>query len=358
MGAFPASRRLVAERLTEMVGYRAGLAIMESDILASLRRHGYSHLYPPREVGTMRMRSEAYEIMSRCVADSFVQPGALRAMRSLADRVRDRLQDEELAWQVLGFIDTVLALGTEQEWVSLDALEERGRELLRFMQMDTQPPDVRRRLRETAHRWHGDALASAIDAVFEVEDFRDASNPWKRWARTVEWSDVVKLADLFTSDSVTASYGRFFDQRFVPFLVSNYEELAAIHWRKFEALVAEHFHRAGFRVELGPGRNDNGVDIRLWESGPATDGEAPPLVIVQCKRERRKISKVVVKALAADVAWEKARTGLLVATVDWSPGAREVVRTRNYPVEEVNREAVQAWLTAMHTNNVGLWLPS
>lgn len=357
MGAFPASRRLVAERLTEMVGYRAGLAITESDILATLRRYGYAHFYPPYEAGTVRMRSEAYEVMSRCVAGSFVQPGALRAMRSLIKRVQDRLQDEELAGQVLGFIDTVLTSNPEPEPTSLDVLEERGREL-RFMQIGPQPPAVRVRLRETARRWHGEALAAAIDAVFEVEDFRDASDPYKRWARTVEWSDTVPLSDLFASDSVTASYGRFFDQRFVPFLVSNYEKLAAIHWRKFEALVAEHFYRLGFRVELGPGRNDNGVDIRLWESGPATDGEAPPLVIVQCKRERRKISKVVVKALAADVAWENARSGLLVATVDWSPGAREVVRTRNYPVEEVNHKAVQAWLSAMHTSDTGLWLPS
>ncbi|BFO23145.1 hypothetical protein SHKM778_95330 (plasmid) [Streptomyces sp. KM77-8] len=80
-------------------------------------------------------------------------------------------------------------------------------------------------------------------------------------------------------------------------------------------------------------------------------------MIVQCKRERLKISKVVVKALAADVAWEHARTGMLVATVDWSPGAREVVRTRSYPVQEVNGEAVRSWLKAMQSSDTGLWLP-
>ncbi|MEU9381532.1 restriction endonuclease [Streptomyces sp. NPDC048279] len=345
----------MAERLTEMVGYRAGLAIAERDILACLWRYGCAHLYPPRDTG-VRMRSEAFEIMNRCVADSFVQPGALKAMRPIQRSLHDRLQDTESVWQTLGFIDAVLASAPQQELESLDTLRERGAGLL-VTSMGVHSPATRALLRDTARSLHGDVLADAVDLVFSEEDFKDASDPWKQWARTVEWNDVLDLADLFTSDSVTASYGRFFDQRFITYLAGRYEDLAAMHWRKFEALVAEYFHRAGFEVELGPGRNDNGVDIRIWEAG-ATGAECqPPLMIVQCKRERRKISKVVVKALAADVAWEKARTGLLVATVDWSPGAREVVRTRNYPVQEVNGEAVHAWLAAMQSSDAGLWLP-
>ncbi|MEU2775425.1 restriction endonuclease [Streptomyces sp. NPDC007162] len=355
MGAFPVNRRIVSERLTEMVGYRAGLAITEADILACLGRHGYVHLYPPRENG-VRMRSEAFEIMNRCVADSFVQPGALKAMRPTSFLLHDRLRDADLVWQTLGFIDAVLGSAPQQELESLVALRERGAGLL-VTSMEVHDPATRVMLRETARRLHGDVLADAVDLAFCEEDFKDASNPWKRWVRSVEWSDVLDLAGLFTSDSVTASYGRFFDQRFVTYLVGQYEDLAAMHWRKFEALVAEYFHRAGFEVELGPGRNDNGVDIRLWEAGAADAEHQPPLMIVQCKREQRKISKVVVKTLAADVAWEQARTGLLVATADWSPGAREVVRTRSYPIQEVNGEAVQAWLKAMQSSHSGLWLP-
>ncbi|MFG2379173.1 restriction endonuclease [Streptomyces sp. NPDC048504] len=355
MGAFRADRRIVAERLTEMVGYRAGLAIAETDILDCLQRRGYAHLYPPGETG-VRMRSEAFEIMNRCVADSFVQPGALQAMRPIQYLLRDRLHDKELVWQALGFIDAVLEQVPPHQLESLDVLQERGAQLL-VTSMEVHAHATRALLRDTARSLHGDVLADAVDLVFREEDFKNASDPWKRWVRTVEWNDVLDLADLFTSDSATASYGRFFDQRFVTYLASRYEDLAAIHWRKFEALVAEYFHRAGFEVELGPGRNDNGVDIRVWESGTAGGGQSPPLMIVQCKRERRKISKVVVKALAADVAWEHARTGMLVATVDWSPGAREVVRTRSYPVQEVNGEAVRSWLKAMQSSDTGLWLP-
>jgi restriction system protein len=267
-------------------------------------------------------------------------------MRPTSSLLHDRLGDADLVWQTLGFIDAALASAPQQELESLDALRERGASLL-VTSMEVHSPDTRRVLRETARRLHGAALADAVDLAFREEDFKDAASPWKRRVRSVEWSDVLDLADLFTSDSVTASYGRFFDPRVVPYLVGRYEDLAAMHWRKFEALVAEYFHRSGFEVELGPGRNDNGVDIRIWEAGATNTAGQPPLMIVQCKRERRKISKVVVKALA----------GLLVATIDWSPGAREVVRTRSYPVQEVNGEAVHSWLKTMHSSDTGLWLP-
>ncbi|NIY65562.1 hypothetical protein SMALB_3565 [Streptomyces malaysiensis] len=170
------------------------------------------------------------------------------------------------------------------------------------------------------------------------------------------WPDALELAELFNSESATASCGRFFDQRFVNYLASNYEEIGSVNWRKFEALVAEHFHRAGFEVQLGPGRNDGGVDIRVWESGVNAD-DSPPTMIIQCKREKRKITKVVIKALAEDVRWEKAQQGLLVATSDWLPGAREVVKTRSYPVVEVNRDAVHGWLRDMRSVGSGLWIP-
>ena len=53
-------------------------------------------------------------------------------------------------------------------------------------------------------------------------------------------------------------------------------------------------------MALGPGRGDDGVDIRLWPEATRGEGE-PATVLVQCKRERRKVAKATVKALWADV---------------------------------------------------------
>jgi restriction system protein len=198
-------------------------------------------------------------------------------------------------------------------------------------------------------------VADAVHVAIERINFHAVRTPWLQEI-TKTWKDTLELAELFSSESVTASYGQFFEQRFINYLASNFEEVGSVNWRKFEGPVAEYFYRAGFEVELGAGRNDNGVDIRVWESGELTDS-TPPTLIVQCKRERRKIEKVVVKALAADVTWEGARQGLLVATTDRAPGTREVVRTRCYPVTEVNKDVLRTWLLEMRETNKGLWLP-
>ncbi len=94
----------------------------------------------------------------------------------------------------------------------------------------------------------------------------------------------------------------FFDQRFINYLSANFDTINQINWRKFEGLIAEFFDRSGFTVEIGPGRNDDGVDVRLW---PKTyDNHLPPSMLVQCKRQKEKIEKVVVKVLYADIIKE------------------------------------------------------
>ncbi|MFM9587267.1 restriction endonuclease, partial [Streptomyces caniscabiei] len=92
----------------------------------------------------------------------------------------------------------------------------------------------------------------------------------------------------------------------------------------------EWFQREGYDVELGPGRNDGSIDVRLWQPGAAPG--APPAVIVQCKRQTRKIERIVVKALYADVLAEGAGAGLVVTTSDISPGAARDIAARAYPI--------------------------
>ena len=107
-------------------------------------------------------------------------------------------------------------------------------------------------------------------------------------------------------------------------------------------------------MELGPGRDDDGVDIRLRPAENALN--EPPAILVQCKRQRRKIEKVVVKSLYADVEHENARSGLIVTTSQLSPGARKVVTARGYPIQEADRNTLRQWIAAMQTPNAGAFL--
>jgi restriction system protein len=192
----------------------------------------------------------------------------------------------------------------------------------------------------------------AID-LLESTNASLEQSPWGG-IRRVEWKEIRELDDLFRSEGLESAYGEYFDQRFVDFLAVNFDDVDKIHWRQFEGLAAEFFSRVGFHVHLGPGRGDGGVDIRLWPDDGAR--ALPPTVLVQCKREKRRVTNTIVKALWADVEHEQATSGLIVTTSSLSPSAREVRTARGYSVREANRETLRSWIDAMRTPGAGVFL--
>lgn len=164
--------------------------------------------------------------------------------------------------------------------------------------------------------------------------------------------DIIQLEDLFRSEGLPAEEGLFFDQRYIDFINRNFEQIDKINWRKFEALTAEHFARQGFAVDIGPGRNDDGVDIRVW---PSKDGgDKPPAIIIQCKRQKAPIPKVIVKSLYADILDEKAASGLVVTTSRLSPGAQAVCDARKYPIQSADRGTIRQWVGQMRKPGMGI----
>ncbi len=117
--------------------------------------------------------------------------------------------------------------------------------------------------------------------------------------RSIEWKDYLDLQELFESESLTTQYGSFIDQRFIDFLNQNFQEIDTMHWRKFEGLAGEWFERAGYDVDMGPGRNDDGIDLRLTLR--TDDVSKAPLLIVQCKRQKKKLEKALIKSVYADI---------------------------------------------------------
>ena len=68
------------------------------------------------------------------------------------------------------------------------------------------------------------------------------------------------------------------------------------------------------------------------------------MILVQCKRQKAKIDKVVLKSVFADVLEERADTGLIVTTSTLSPGAETTRTARNYPVEAADRSTIRKWI--------------
>lgn len=320
--------------LAEIVGYKLGLAVTSADLERALSEHGLSEFWPEEMVATYRLRSETYEQIALAVLHHFGDPDAKEAssppvigtLRALPEG------DQELAIVVLPLVVDQLRVQTND---------------------GTDGPIDGNRIFEFVLATHGaDAARIALTFLSRMQGAL-LTSPWSR-VRRADWSDLAALRDLFETEGVSATWGTFFDQRFIDYLDVQTRDLAEINWRRFEGLVAEYLDRAGLRVEVGLGRNDDGVDLRAWLAN--AEPSDPALLVVQCKREKTKTSKVVLKALAEDVRWEGATAGLLVTTAEWSPGARATASLRAYPVIEASGTNVARWITRMRTPGTGVWL--
>lgn len=315
--------------LSEDAGCRSGFALGEPDILESLGAdHRFVEEITAREV--VRLASDDY---ADAVGDLLFALGAARTpgMPPLSRRFLWNIEKEP---------------GEGLDVFQLMKIEAVGREFARrkLARDDSQAEvlaELRLLLGANEAVWFPGLLA-AIDEEIGVNPF---------YVRQIVKSDLILLKDLFQSEALPSDDGRFFDQRFIDYLNRNPEKLFQMNWRKFEGLAAEWFQRSGYTVELGPGRNDGGVDLRIWKDDLSQSG--PPTVIVQCKRYKDKIDRVTVKALYSDLIFEKATGAMVVTTSDISRGAKKDIEAREYPITTANLETVTTWLSEMRAPGNG-----
>jgi restriction system protein len=328
MGAIWFRRSSLLASVSEIVGYKSGLALTREDLV----RHAQEEdacLFDGPDDEKLRIRSEEFEEL---IAGFLYAVGNIRSAHILHPVVavmkrfrRDR-EARDLVSPVLDLIAETVVPAPDK------------------------PLDLGPFVQAALDKYGVTGFKIAMEYVKAIETFTHAS-PWAAF-RQRHWTDAKDLTDLFESESLETQYGRFLDQRYIDYLAQNMDLVSEINWRKFEGLTAEFFSREGYRVELGPGRNDDGIDVRLWRD----EGDGPPTVLVQCKRQQAKIDKMVVKSLFADVTHHRAGSGLIVTTSSFSKGAREVCVARNYPVQEANRESINKWIKRMRTPNAGVFL--
>ncbi|MBU0723342.1 MAG: restriction endonuclease [Alphaproteobacteria bacterium] len=318
--------------LSEDAGARSGFTLTDNDL--------FNHLDPESDIARqlrskalLRLPANAY---ADAVGDLLFALGAAetKGMPTLAMRLMSILGDD---WRDL------FAL---REMLHVEAI---AREYLQRRNWSTGDQDEV--YAELKTLFSGKTL-DVWDAMQEAMAFELAHSPF--YTRTLKKADSIALSALFKSEKLPVEADRFFDQRFINYLGAQPDKLDAMHWRQFEGLTAEWFQREGYSVELGTGRSDGGVDVRLWN--PDSPPGAPPTVIVQCKRQKDKIAKVVVKGLYADLLHEQANSGMIVTTSDLSPGAANDISARAYPITTANRNKVQEWVEAMRIPSSGIVL--
>ena len=337
MGAAWTDSMSVTGHLGELVGYKAGLALTRKEIAEHLvDAPDIRDLVLVEENRLVRVRSEEFEA---AVHGLLYRVGNIPTPRPLPPglaayrRFENSGSHRKVLLEVLNRCNELLGvqIGKTLPGTSLDPAP-----LLEAIWAEYGRPGV-----EIAITW--------LDAFI----LRQHVSPWasNRW---FDWEDTAELRDLFDSESLETQYGSFIDQRFLDYLARDFSRIDKMNWRKFEGLTGEFFERAGFRVEMGPGRGDGGIDIRLW--APADDVTQPPLALVQCKRQQERISQVVVKALWADVKNEDAQSGLIVTTSSLSPSAETVRTARGYPIVAAERPMLRNWIEQLRSPGSGTFL--
>lgn len=124
------------------------------------------------------------------------------------------------------------------------------------------------------------------------------------------------------------------------FFATHPDAMQRLGWREYEVLLARIFQTQGFRVELGPGQGDGGVDIRLFQRDPIGD----VLTLVQAKKyaPRRKIGLETVQAITGAALVDRAY-GMVVTTSSYLPSAREFATRTSGLIDLKTSDDVAAW---------------
>jgi restriction system protein len=361
MGAIWFSRAKLLGTVSEMVGYKAGLAL-DGPQVVELSPEDYRDYFIGDMDNAVRVRSEEFEeIIAGLlygvgnIESPSIAPGSIRMFHRLKDRPEELEVYLSLVDAMSDRLAALLPSGSANTETD-DEDKSRYRRITRPVSMMGSEAVLSFDRKEFAYYAYimfgevGFSLARRMIDDFNADIHR---NPW--WGyRERTFEDVVALTELYRSESLRTSNGTFIDQRFIDYLSANEQDVGKMNWRKFEGLVGEYFVREGYLVELGPGRGDDGIDARIWPK-ERIPGD-PATIVIQCKRQKELISKIVVKSLWADVVAEGAKSGLIVTTSRLSPGAEKTRVARQYPIGVADGTCVLRWLEAMKSPKAGMFL--
>ena len=334
MGSIVFGPKVLPDNLTEIAGYKAGLAMSIEEICDHLTGTSFPDAIRKGEASGVRLRSEEYEdlyysLLHRIGYTRELYQGPSIEQARLFHRFKASAAELDFYMQVSSTMNHLMRVGVQNG--------------------DPKPTDPRVILPEVKKMFGVAGVKIAIE-MYEIINRGIRMNPHGGIGR--EWINPLELKGLFKGTDQQPEKARFIDQRYIDYLSNNNERIGDMHWRQFEKLTAEFYERDGYKVDLGPGSGDDGVDVRVWK--PNASPSDSPLCIVQCKRQKNKIEKVVVKGLHADVQFERAEYGVIVTTSELSPGAKTTISARGYDIQAVERESVKGWLTKLRTPGTGI----
>jgi restriction system protein len=335
VGNISSSKNFMRDTISEQIALKSGLLLTVSESRTLLRRHSYSDVSIFKGAGEdgMRVRPEDVEELIRhlryFIGDLPDPRHPIAARFELWNAMEKEGVDSSPLIEALNKVT-----GANNKVAGIGKVHFTARELADDISTIC-----------TIDRSFVDRFASVITETL------DRSVQWFQIAE-VDTSWALPLNDLFQAENIPADPETYLDQRYLDYLVQNSEDLHRIHWRNFERLTSEFFNRKGFEVELGPGGNDGGVDVRVWNKGTKLAG--PPLLLIQCKRYKKtnEVQIESVKAFWTDVHCEGAYRGLIATTSRVAPGGIATSVGRCWPLGFAEHEQVSHWVRQMWRHSV------
>lgn len=336
MGGMSFEPMALSDRLSETAGYKAGVTLSIDEICDHLSDTKYPNIIRQSEENLVRLRSEEYETL----------------FYKLLYRIGYTEEEYDGDYTGAKFFHKYKKHGLLDEYMGmLDIFSKTWKQMLEETKAsNSKAIDPTPFVLKCLQRYGAIGAKMALEHI-EIIHLATTLSPHSI-GRAVEWETPLSLSKLFKGTTENPEYGKFIDQRYINYLSKNPNKLGEIHWRKLEELTAEFFEREGYKVALGYGGNDDGVDIRIWN--PNSIPTEQPLCLIQCKRQKAKVEKVIVKGLHADVLYEGAKYGIVVTTSELSPGSKKTINTRGYPIQEVNRNSLTKWLTKLRVPGTGI----
>jgi restriction system protein len=127
------------------------------------------------------------------------------------------------------------------------------------------------------------------------------------------------------------------------------DDMQRLGWRDFEELLDSVFKNQGFYTELGPGSNDGGIDLRIYQSRAIPE----VVTLVQAKRYSRAIDLQAVAALFGVAVKEKAEKAIFATTSYFLPGVIKWASSGEQQINWPNLELVDATRIAGWCADIG-----
>ena len=271
MGRIGFNRGQLISEISESVGFKSGLSFSYERMLEFVS-HWSKKILMDNAVSCVGVRAEEYEEL---YFDVLQGTGYIPSSVSLAVRTGlfslDLLKRYSNDKHKLDMGLKIYELYGKWMMSELEELIQRG-DIKYGMVISPEPY-----LQECRRQFGTFGYMLALEVLTNQAEHQKYS-PWYN-VRRVEWVNTAELEELFNSESLETYYGSFIDQRYIDYLSNHLDDIGEIHWRKFEGLTGEFFKRNGYEVTLGKGRNDGGIDIRVWKE--KEDKENPPMILIQ-----------------------------------------------------------------------------